>query len=92
VFVYDDNTNSYQLIGLDNWTEYTVQLAAVNEVGISEYTTVLKCRTRESGELNFVYSVEYKYSYQTGARKNGLESSFMRSPEDTLDVTWCSQT
>ena len=52
VYVEDENANSFQLNGLDIWVEYTVELAAFNEVGIGNYSLATTSRTRESGKLN----------------------------------------
>ena len=44
-----ENASSYVLHDLNSWVEYQVQLAAVNEVGMSNYSQVAECKTKESG-------------------------------------------
>jgi len=50
VYIEDENANSFHLNGLDVWVEYSVQLAAFNEVGIGNYSLATTSRTRESGK------------------------------------------
>jgi len=51
VEIADENAVSFRLTGLDEWTEYDVQLAAFNAVGRSNFTEPVVARTRESGSL-----------------------------------------
>lgn len=51
--VTDDNAISYSLTGLEEWTEYDVQVAAFNQVGISDFSNLTSGRTRESGTHKF---------------------------------------
>lgn len=50
-YIDDESASSYQLDGLACWTEYSLELAAYNEVGISNYSSTISVRTRESGTL-----------------------------------------
>lgn len=47
--------NSYQLENLEEFTDYEVKMAAVNDVGSSQDTPIAVEKTRESGR---VFSVE----------------------------------
>ena len=47
--VRNENANSYTYIGLEEWTEYNVRVAAFNQVGTSAYSNIATDRTIESG-------------------------------------------
>jgi protein sidekick len=48
VNVDNENANSFMLIGLEEWTEYQVRVAAFNKVGVSSDSPIVKEATRES--------------------------------------------
>ena len=50
VSIMDENANSYTIGGLDEWTEYEVRVQALNAMGYSPYSEVVRDRTWESGE------------------------------------------
>lgn len=47
--VGDENANSHVLSGLEEWTEYSIRVAAYNKVGHSEDSPVVTDSTREAG-------------------------------------------
>ena len=55
--VRNENANSYTFIGLEEWTEYDVRVAAFNEVGTSAFSTIATDRTIESGKSAVVRQV-----------------------------------
>ena len=47
--INDENAVAFLLMGLQEWTEYDIRLAAFNRVGRSNFTEAVVARTRESG-------------------------------------------
>lgn len=55
----DITSNSHQLVGLQEYTQYEVTAVAVNDIGPSTLAPVALERTRESGEQHITLVVVF---------------------------------
>ena len=47
----DETTTTYRLTGLLKWRDYDVQVASSNNIGFSNFSTVVTAKTLESGQF-----------------------------------------